>query len=226
MRADDVRYVTDLTARLVRESVARAGRGGLAVPVLRPATLGSWSGDASTAIVRVDGDANSIQVVNLTGAEYTPGRRVMILFQPPHGAFLIGTLGSPIAAVSDYTGYAVSQLAVPSRTNPTGRYSQNGPWVHFQWELSFTSAGNLGAEITLSGLPIPAGVVGAGNAVTVGTFQYYDAGNTIFAGAVVLEPSNQWLRFRYTGFGSSMGAGDIEIANGDSMSGFCIYQAE
>ena len=58
--AAELQQVTDIAARLVRETMAQAARGGLSVPVMRPGTLVAWDAAGFIASVTVDGDAAPI----------------------------------------------------------------------------------------------------------------------------------------------------------------------
>lgn len=64
--------------------------------LLRPATVESFSSSTQVATALIDGDdAVAIPVQNITGVDLTEGQRVMVLFQRPHGAFVIGFAAPP-----------------------------------------------------------------------------------------------------------------------------------
>ena len=126
-------------------------------------------------------------------------------------------------ASTSYTSYVVSQSATPTTSSKTGRYSRRGGRrVHFQWEMTFSSAGTASNEIRLGTLPV---APHATQSPCVGAFRYFDAGTTVHTGSVLLDGPNARLTFSYDGFGSNMGAGDFAIANTDSFQGFAEYEA-
>ena len=128
-----------------------------------------------------------------------------------------------IGAWSSYTSFVVSQSATPTTSAKTGRFRRDGRrTVHFQWEMTFSSAGTASNEIRLGTLPV---APHATQSPCVGAFRYFDAGTTVHAGSVMLDGPNARLTFCYDGFGSNMGAGDFAIANTDTFHGFAIYEA-
>lgn len=93
--AAELNQITTLCARLVRETMSQASRGGLAVPVLRPATLLAWDAPGLIGSVVVDGDATPIDVINTLNERVPVGTRVLVHFEPPHGVFIAAVLGTP-----------------------------------------------------------------------------------------------------------------------------------
>lgn len=63
---------------------------------LQPATVIQFTrvSGAATATVRFDGDPpeSSIEVTSILTADCSPGDRVMVMFDPPQGAYIIGVL--------------------------------------------------------------------------------------------------------------------------------------
>lgn len=80
----------------VRAAVAAAVEAALrsiSVPRLVPATVVDFNDVTGTATVVVDGDSDPIEVQSLLGHVLETDRRVMVTFQPPHGAFITGVIG-------------------------------------------------------------------------------------------------------------------------------------
>lgn len=66
------------------------------VILLRPGSVESFTPGTQAATVLVDGDdVTAIPVQNITGVNLTAGQRVMVLFQRPHGAYVIGFAAPP-----------------------------------------------------------------------------------------------------------------------------------
>lgn len=87
--------MTDDVAGLVRATVDKIRREYPGAK-LQPATVIQFTridGEA-TATVKFDGDGNDnpIQVTSILVADCVPGDRVMVLFDPPQGAYIIGVL--------------------------------------------------------------------------------------------------------------------------------------
>lgn len=103
----DIAVITDICAKLVRESVANSSRGdgglSLPVPTQRPGTVGATANPGESVLVRVDGDASPISAVNTLVAPLRGGERVMVTFVPPSGIYVTGTFDGIIAApVADF----------------------------------------------------------------------------------------------------------------------------
>jgi hypothetical protein len=79
------------TIRLLIQAQAEQLRNSTPSILLRPGTVVTFATTPQTGTVLVDGDdTDAIPVVNITGVDLVEGRRVMVLFQQPHGAFVMG----------------------------------------------------------------------------------------------------------------------------------------
>lgn len=58
--------------------------------LLRPGTVTTYDPGTQQVGVVVDGDLAATMTLNLTGFHLPVGQRVMVTFQPPHGAFVVG----------------------------------------------------------------------------------------------------------------------------------------
>lgn len=76
------------------ESAGRAVDSA-AIPRLIPATVADPLVQEGLVVVVVDGDTDPIEVQNLTGRRLVPDDRVMVLFAPPSGAFVLAVIGDP-----------------------------------------------------------------------------------------------------------------------------------
>lgn len=83
-------------AQMVGKGIAEAfrnlqhGSGGptLPIPLFRAGVSASAAGPGATVSVKVDGDTEPITALNLAGG-VSSGARVMVLFVPPHGVYII-----------------------------------------------------------------------------------------------------------------------------------------
>lgn len=128
--AAELNQITVLCARLVRETMAQASRGGLAVPVLRPATLVAWDAAGLIGNVLVDGDAAPIDAINTMNERVPVGTRVLVHFEPPHGVFIQAVLGTPVLTMPHLEiirGYATAATVAAgagfANTPTTGLFS-------------------------------------------------------------------------------------------------------
>ena len=90
----------DLEFILAETAKAAAGEAiqDTPTPTIRPGTIVTVSTAAGEASVLVDGDTLPIDA-QLVGPIPTPGVRVMVIYNPPHGAFILGQLGGGGVAV-------------------------------------------------------------------------------------------------------------------------------
>lgn len=81
----------------LRRLVSAQGQAPAAPTILlRPGTVESFAPAEQAATVLMDGpDLVAIPVQNITGVTLTVGQRVMVLFQRPHGAYVMGFAAPP-----------------------------------------------------------------------------------------------------------------------------------
>lgn len=79
-------------ARLLIAQVPAIAQRSVLVPTIRLGTVESF--DGYNAGVTLDGDPSPVTVQNAQGAGVWPGQRVVVEFYPPHGALVIGVLGT------------------------------------------------------------------------------------------------------------------------------------
>jgi len=87
----------DLTMiRMLIQAQTNQIRTAIPTVLLRPGSVESFASVEQVAQVLVDGDDTvAVPVQNITGFTLTAGQRVMVLFQQPHGAFVIGLAAPP-----------------------------------------------------------------------------------------------------------------------------------
>lgn len=92
---------------------------------LRPGTVSVDSFDVSEMLVLVDGDSEPVTVLSLVGG-LMADTRVMVLFFPPQGAYVIGVIEqAPWKSVSTF-GTNWSNLG---GTSEVVQYRRDGEWV-------------------------------------------------------------------------------------------------
>lgn len=95
----------DEVLRLLAEQTKAAIAGAVArvpVPTQLPGTVLSYDPVGKVATVNVDGtdsDNDAVEAENLTGWPLSPDDRVMVTFQPPHGAFVSSRFGDTAGTV-------------------------------------------------------------------------------------------------------------------------------
>lgn len=124
MNAADVKVVTEIAARVSRETMRLAQRGGLSTPVHRPATVADFDSLNATVTVLVDGDASTIPALNAMPVVPPVGSRVLVLFEPPNGVFVIGRIGSLDVAVPH--SQTILNDTVNTSTNSTSFIAVSG----------------------------------------------------------------------------------------------------
>lgn len=105
MNADDLDQVTREVARRLTPIVSRAAReaigsavdfGGIPQVVRRPGTIGTnLIKPGQSGSVKLDGDVNASTAQNTSGYTVLPGSRVMVVLDPPHGAFIESAITPP-----------------------------------------------------------------------------------------------------------------------------------
>lgn len=116
---------------------------------LRMGTVTSPTGsDPGDTHALIDGDLDPIPVLSLFGAA-NEGERVVVLFWPPQGAYVIGRVGTPNASqwidVEFNTGWSNFGGAAQ-----TVQYRKEGDWVHLRGTAQRTS----GAASLIFTLPV------------------------------------------------------------------------
>lgn len=108
--------------RLLRVAQATARRAAaLASPLLRPASVGSFDSTLGIADVYIDTEgAGSAPAITtpaqvITAYPLREGDRVMVLFMPPHGVFVVGHVnGFPIQSGFDDAGFIDTLQIAPA----------------------------------------------------------------------------------------------------------------
>lgn len=116
--------------RRVAASTAQAAIDRTPVPTLRPATVVSSSN--GIASVALDGDDGSVLAEVLT-PEPAEGDRVMILLQPPSGAFVVGFVGESRVSWGTGGGIAGPNLGSKARRGTIGG-TLPGVWATLVFE--------------------------------------------------------------------------------------------
>lgn len=98
--------MTDVSLAILRDAVAAAAKAGAQARniIVRPGTVQGVGVDEILAEVRIDGDdltdsaGDDVAISGVTGAQIVlptglqPGDRVLVMFVPPSGAYIIGRL--------------------------------------------------------------------------------------------------------------------------------------
>ena len=111
---------------------------------LKPATVTADSFDAGAVVALIDGDTVPTTVISLVGG-VASGTRVMVLFFPPQGAYVVGTIGD--SAWVDVTAFGTNWSNLGG-TSEVVQYRRDGPWVTLRGVASYT-AGQALAIFTL-----------------------------------------------------------------------------
>lgn len=135
---------------------------------------------------------------------------------------LVPTLGDQLVNKTYVDGLGAWTSFVPTMTQGVGltftttyaKYCQIGKFVSVQMTLSNFSAGNAGALIVGGFGTLPA----AATSNFVGTYNWFDSGNTIFTGALV-GASTTSFQFSTSGYGSYLatGLGGVAMGAGDEL---------
>lgn len=114
---------------------------------LKPATVTTPTGsDIGETHAIIDGDINPTPVLSLIGA-VNEGQRVMVLFWPPHGAYIIGLPGTPgtqwhpVAFDAAWADYGLGSQVC--------QYRLDGNWVTLRGVAKRTSGAGAGVVCTL-----------------------------------------------------------------------------
>lgn len=123
------------------EAAVQAVERRLGITKVRWATVTSWDPTNDALGVRVDGDPQSIQVVNATGLSFVEEQRVLVQYLPPHGALVIGCKPAPpIQWVPEWDNVTIID------GTSDGQWYASGPLVHYAAEFV------LGASDSVTGV--------------------------------------------------------------------------
>lgn len=126
----------------------------------------------------------------------------------------------PLAGWTTWTP-TITQSSTPTKTTNDARYMRVGRQIIAYMDVAFTSAGTASNDIVCT-LPVTARTMGG--SPSIGSFRYFDAGNTNRVGTVIYA-STTTAKFVYDGFGGHMGNTDFAIANTDTLSLVLNYEA-
>ena len=113
---------------------------------------------------------------------------------------------------------AMTQTGTLTFTTTSARYLRIGRFVVANFNLTGFSGGTNGAQITMTygALPTPATRV-----CVFGSFRWFDAGNTNYAGTIIGDQAG--MAFHQDGNGNPLGGGALASA-GDVFQGFFVYE--
>lgn len=88
--------------QIAAASARRAAKISAPVPLMRPGTMSTYDPATRSGTVKVDGDLSAIpcQVVGAFEPQGAEAERVLVMFMPPHGCFVVGTLAEQRAIYS------------------------------------------------------------------------------------------------------------------------------
>lgn len=137
-----------------REILDRFARGDQPPPgmALKPATVTTPTGsDPGDTFCLVDGDTAQTPILSLLGT-LDIGERVMVLFWPPHGAYVVGRMGTPNASQwqDAFTVFGAGWSSFGGGLQAV-QYRKEGDWTHLRGVAKRTS----GVATTI--LTLPAG---------------------------------------------------------------------
>lgn len=104
--------LADLTQAIVEKVLGKITANG---PQWIPGTIQAFDPGSGLAQVKVDGDPADqfTPVQSIVGANLVPGERVIVLFVPPHGAFIAGRVagtGESAVIPSGWSATTVTSL--------------------------------------------------------------------------------------------------------------------
>lgn len=224
----------DLLRPFLQEMAAEAVRVALAhteVPTLIPASVVAHDITSGISTVLPDGPAGgaNIPARSLVG-RLTIGTRVMLMFQPPSGVFVVGIIGNnPAFSLDGWTSF--TPTITSTAVNPTmlaahrgGGYWRFGKTCIARMEFNWVTIGtteNIGTGFYLFSLPFAAanmtqqGTLGAASYIRSGVRQYVGCSRLNDANHVVLDVE---------GATSCGAANPVVPGNGDPYVFDLIYQ--
>lgn len=116
---------------------------------------------------------------------------------------------------------AWTQSATVSHTVGRAKYVRIGRTIHLLASLTASSAGTSGNAIVVSNFPVAA----AATSAIMGSYRYFDSGNTIYTGAAY-GASTTSVNFQVSGNGNPMGVNPtFAVASGDVIWFQVTYEA-
>lgn len=110
----------------IATAAARRAVATSPTPRLRPGTMSTYDAATRAGTVVVDGDADPVPCQVIVPAAAPPGSRVMAMFVPPHGCFVVG-FAAPFTAQAwtSFTPVFTGPASTPAQRY--GRYRILGP---------------------------------------------------------------------------------------------------
>ena len=203
LSSEEIGQVISIASRLDREFLTQSIEGKVAMPLFRPAVIGTATDAVGVASVKIDGDLAPIDAINATGVRLRAGARCLVAFMPPHGIFVAHLLNpqTPWPQLTQVTIVAAGQLA--SSSTFIDAYA--------------TNAGDLaipaipGDEILLT-----ASFTWTNNQTVVTSFDWRVAGSLKYVTSGTTTPASE-------GIGAMRGNANAEATFGKGVGGSVYY---
>jgi len=189
LNASDYSEITRVAQRVAAEMLRNMDRGTggtvLSLPAYRIATVGGEANSGDETQIRADGDLTPVVAINATSVVVASGDRVLALWAPPHGIYIVNSLRS--AAAGEWTPNFVGTGVSNANTTAYGVWTRIGRRVHVTGRAVLHSGGTWGSALQLAGLPFPTATYGGGVSLATIGIMYATSGAVSYPGQWILS---------------------------------------